>query len=367
VLGAGPTAVSGTLSLPHEQGSRPAVVLLAGSGPNDRDETIGRNKPFKDLAWGLATRAVAVLRFEKVTYAHPSEVKQAHDFTVADKYLPHAIAGVQLLQQHPAVEAGGVFVLSHSLGGTIAPRVAADEPSIAGLVIMAGGTTPLHWAAVRQVRYLASLNPQTAAASESVIKAMTEQAELIIDSPRLSPSTPPNDLPFGTPAPYWLHLRGYNPGRDRCKVGEADTHPPRRSGLPGDRVRRSRAVGGRSRSPSRREGDRLRRRQSLLLPRQRPFSTSRIRASTAHGPRRGSRHRPLAGERRRQCRSIRCTGCWLAAVPETHRIRGKLGPPPLPPRERRRGESGFCHAGATGVPPQASGATSARVSENVHW
>jgi hypothetical protein len=66
-------------------------------------------------------------------------------------------------------------------------------------VIMAGGTTPLHWAAVRQVRYLASLNPQTAAASESVIKAMTDQAELI-DSPRLSPSTPPNDLPFGTPA-----------------------------------------------------------------------------------------------------------------------------------------------------------------------
>jgi hypothetical protein len=55
-LGSGPLAVPGTLSLPHEQGRLSAVVLLAGSGSLDRDETIGRNKPLKDVAWGLATR-----------------------------------------------------------------------------------------------------------------------------------------------------------------------------------------------------------------------------------------------------------------------------------------------------------------------
>jgi uncharacterized protein len=48
------------------------VVLLSGSGPQDRDETIGRNKPLKDLAWGLASAGVAVLRFDKVTHAHPA-------------------------------------------------------------------------------------------------------------------------------------------------------------------------------------------------------------------------------------------------------------------------------------------------------
>ena len=85
----------GTLSLPRRPGSAPypAVVLLAGSGPLDRDETIGRNKPFKDLAWGLASRGVAVLRFDKVTYAHPGQVKEAQDFTLADEYLPHAAGG----------------------------------------------------------------------------------------------------------------------------------------------------------------------------------------------------------------------------------------------------------------------------------
>ncbi|MGH3781366.1 MAG: hypothetical protein ACRDRO_12255 [Pseudonocardiaceae bacterium] len=80
-------------------------------------------------------------------------------------------------------------MLGHSLGGTVAPRVAAGEPSVAGLVILAGGTQPLHWAAVRQVRYLASLDPDTAAASQPVIEAMSERARMV-DSPDLSPSTP---------------------------------------------------------------------------------------------------------------------------------------------------------------------------------
>jgi pimeloyl-ACP methyl ester carboxylesterase len=141
----------------------------------------------KDLAWGLASRGVAVLRFDKVTYAHPREVTASPGFTVADDYMPHA--AVDLLQRHPSIDSERVFLLGHSLGGTIAPRVAAAGPSIAGLVILGGGTQPLHWAAVRQIRYLAGLDPNTAAASASVIEAITEQARLV-DSPGLSTSTP---------------------------------------------------------------------------------------------------------------------------------------------------------------------------------
>jgi dienelactone hydrolase len=134
------------------------VVLLAGSGPHDADETIGRNKPLKDLAWALASAGVAVARFEKVTHAHPDQVTANPDFTVTDEYVPHAVAAIGALRGHPAVDAGRVFVAGHSLGGTVAPRVAAAEPSVAGLVIMAGGAQPLHWSAVRQLRYLASLD-----------------------------------------------------------------------------------------------------------------------------------------------------------------------------------------------------------------
>jgi dienelactone hydrolase len=210
LLGDGPLAVPGTLSLPKATGLRPALVLLGGSGPTDRDGTIAKSKPLKDLAWGLASRGVAVLRFDKVTYAHPGQVRTDRNFTLADEYLPHTVAAVDLLRGRGDVDAAQVFLGGHSLGGTVAPRVAAAEKSIAGLVILAGGTKPLQWAAVRQVRYLASLDPSTAAASQPGIDAMTAQAEQV-DGPDLSPGTPDHQLPFGVPAPYWLDLRGYDP------------------------------------------------------------------------------------------------------------------------------------------------------------
>ena len=209
-VGEGPLAVPGTVSVPRAPGRHTAVVLLAGSGPLDRDETIGRNKPFKDIAWGLASRDVVVLRFDKATFAHRGELAGIPGFTLVDEYVRDAVAAVRLLGAHPAVDAGRIFVLGHSLGGTVAPRVATAEPSVAGLVIMAGGAQPLHRAMVRQLQYLASLQPGAADATQPAIDAMTRQADMV-DSPDLSPSTPSADLPFGVPAAYWLDLRAYDP------------------------------------------------------------------------------------------------------------------------------------------------------------
>ena len=174
-LGSGPLAVPGALCLPRQRlsGLLPALVLLGGSGPEDRDGSIGRSKPLKDLAWGLASRGVAVLRFDKVTHAHPDLVSQNRAFTVADEYLPDALAAIALLQAHPDIDPARVFVAGHSLGGTVAPRVAAAQPSVAGLVLLAGGAQPLQWAAVRQISYLASLAPATAASSRPGIDALT--------------------------------------------------------------------------------------------------------------------------------------------------------------------------------------------------
>lgn len=218
-LGEGLLAVPGTLSLPHDGGPHPAVVLLGGSGPGDRDETFGRNKPFKDLAWGLASRGVAVLRFDKVTHVHAEQVRQDRGFTATDEYGPAAAAAIQLLRHQDGVDPGRVFVLGHSEGGTIAPRVATAEPSVAGLVIMAGGHQPLHWAAVRQVRYIASLNPGQEAAAQPAIEAITRQAQAV-DSPDLSSETPDSELPFGVPAAYWLDLRGYDPAVTAAGLGK---------------------------------------------------------------------------------------------------------------------------------------------------
>lgn len=141
-LGEGPLRVPGTLSLPVTPGPHPGVVMLAGSGPLDRDETIGPNKPLKDLAWGLAREGITVLRFDKVTFAHPHEVRHIDGFTLADEYLPAALAAVEVLRREPEVDPDRVFVAGHSLGATAAPRVAAADSAVAGLVILAGGAAP---------------------------------------------------------------------------------------------------------------------------------------------------------------------------------------------------------------------------------
>ncbi len=209
-VGAGALAVPGTVSMPATPGRHPAVVLLAGSGPGDRDGTLGPNKPLKDLAWGLATRGIAVARFDKVTFAHGAEVRRMTVFTVTDEYLPAALAAIEELRGDPGVDPARVFITGHSLGGTVAPRVAAADQLVAGLVIMAGGATPLHRTMIRQIRYVASLNPATAAATEPALEALERQADLI-DSDAFSLSTPAADLPLGTPAAYWLDLRDYDP------------------------------------------------------------------------------------------------------------------------------------------------------------
>jgi dienelactone hydrolase len=207
-IGSGPLAVPGALTLPHGRGPRPGVVLLSGGGPFDRDETSGPNKPLKDLAWGLASRGVAVVRFDKVTYAHSSQVANAPDFTMTDEYVPHAVAAVHLLQRQSAVDPARIFVLGHSMGGKVAPRVATSEASVAGLVILAGDAQPMQQAAIRVGRYMASLNPDPALAA--ALETVTRQAATV-ESPDLSPSTPASDLPFGLCGAYWLDLRGYDP------------------------------------------------------------------------------------------------------------------------------------------------------------
>jgi pimeloyl-ACP methyl ester carboxylesterase len=226
--------VSGTLTLPGECST--GVVLLAGGGPFDRDETSGPNKPLKDLAWGLATQGIAVLRFDKLSANRP-EVMTAPGYTMTSEYVPHGIAAVRALAEH----VDQVFLVGHSMGGKVAPKIAADEPLVAGVVIMAGDTQPMHHAAVRVITYLAG----TGAVPPETIELFKHQAA-VVDGPDLSSATPA-DLPFGMPSSFWLDLREYDAvataakldvpililqgGRD-YQVTVADDLPAWRDGLP---------------------------------------------------------------------------------------------------------------------------------------
>ena len=74
VINSGKFQLPGTLSMPKDVvGNVPVVILVHGSGPHDRDETIGPLKPFRELAWGLAEQGIAVIRYDKRTYVYKGE------------------------------------------------------------------------------------------------------------------------------------------------------------------------------------------------------------------------------------------------------------------------------------------------------
>jgi len=208
----GKWALPGTLTIPTGKGPFPAVVLVHGSGPHDRDETIGPNKPFRDLAWGLASRGIAVLRYEKRTkvYAKKLASMKGERFTVKDETIEDALSAVSLLRRSEGIDAKGIFVLGHSLGGMLVPRIGAADPKIAGLIVMAGTTRHLEDVILDQMTYIFSLDGRISQGEAKRLERIKKQVAKVKD-PNLSVDTPASELPFNTPASYWLDLRGYDP------------------------------------------------------------------------------------------------------------------------------------------------------------
>jgi hypothetical protein len=210
------TVVSGrwklpaTLTLPVGDGPFPAVLLVHGSGPNDRDETIGPNKPFRDLAEGLATDGIAVFRYDKRTLHYADALTSMEDLTVQEETVDDALATVETLRTLPEVSANDIVVLGHSLGGTLVPRIGLGDPRIAGFVVAAGAARPLEDLILEQTRYLLSLEDHPTTEQQAALEALEEQVQRV-KGPGLATETPADDLPLGIPAAYWLDLRGYDP------------------------------------------------------------------------------------------------------------------------------------------------------------
>lgn len=211
-FGKAPFVLPGTLTLPAGKGPWPALVLVHGSGPQDRDGTIGANAPFRDLAWGLARRGIAVYRYDKRTRAAPqafnSEFKER--MTVQEETVLDAAEAATILRGQPQVDPGRVFVLGHSLGGTLLPRIGARCTFAAGFISLAGATRPMEDMILEQYRYLH--------VPEAVLADMTARVARVKS---LAPGTAASGpLPFDVPASYWLDLKGYDPGREAAKLGK---------------------------------------------------------------------------------------------------------------------------------------------------
>jgi dienelactone hydrolase len=216
-VGTDPWQLPGTLAVPTGPGPFSAVVLVHGSGPNDRDETVLGNKPFRDLAGGLATHGIAVLRYEKRTRQYQDKLANVKDLTVKEEVLDDALAAVALLRKTKGIDPKRVFVLGHSLGATAAPKLGQLDQRIAGLILMAAAARPIEDALVEQVEYGLTLVEEPTEEQRAEVAKIKRVVARLKD-----PALPAEELAsgklLGATFVYWRSLHGLEPTENAAKI-----------------------------------------------------------------------------------------------------------------------------------------------------
>lgn len=196
----------GMLTRPEGDGPFPAVVMVAGSGPGDMDETVGPNKPFRDMAIGLAKQGIATLRFDKRAHVYGMQMK-GKPITVDDDETDDALSALQVLAARAHVDAGRLFVLGLSQGAMLAPRIAKRSGRLAGIVMMAAPARPMLDVMADQFRVLGAAGRLSAADVAEREKAIDAERRLLADA---DPARPPQGDFFHAPQSFWLSLHAHH-------------------------------------------------------------------------------------------------------------------------------------------------------------
>lgn len=196
----------GILTSPKKGNNFPIVVLVHGSGPSDMDETIGPNKPLKDIAAGLAAKGIASIRYVKRTMLYQAEFGKS--FTVKEEVLDDALAAVALARTIPTADKKQIYVLGHSLGGMLAPRIATLAPDLKGILLLAAPAVKLPDLIIEQNKYIVEASKDTTLA----MKKQLDTAIMEVSKAKIFKlgTIKADSVILGLPASYWVDLNSYN-------------------------------------------------------------------------------------------------------------------------------------------------------------
>ncbi|MES2762790.1 MAG: DUF3887 domain-containing protein [Bacteroidota bacterium] len=205
----GTLTLPGALCVPNNIKNPPVVILLAGSGPNDKDESIGPNKGLKDLAIGLASNGIATYRYDKRTLTYGKEISQQMDkFGIEQEVIEDALSAINILKKNPDFKNSKVYIAGHSLGAMSAPLIASKSKAVSGIILLAGNARPLEDLLVEQYTYIYGLDSLNASEKKE-IETLVAQTKTIKD-PKLLKAAKKEDLPLGLTSYYWQSLTKYN-------------------------------------------------------------------------------------------------------------------------------------------------------------
>ena len=196
------------LTLPTGKKDVPCIIFVHGSGPNDMDETIYDNKPFKDLAYGLSSNGIATFRYNKRTNQYSKELSKSMDtMTLNSEVLEDVVLAYKFVAKQKGINSSRIYILGHSLGGYVIPKIAELLPKAAGFIILAGSARPLEDLLIDQTQYISELpNSQITQEQLKEIKEIIEK----IKKEDFSFMKSPTDYPFAMPPAYWQYLHKYD-------------------------------------------------------------------------------------------------------------------------------------------------------------
>lgn len=200
----------GLSTIPKDKDEYPVVILVHGSGPNDKDETVGPNKPFRDIAYGLASKGIGVLRYDKRVFAHRDKwISEQEELTVYDETIDDVVYAYDYILDNKDINATGVYVLGHSLSGYLMPRIANEIPDASGYVVLAGPSRPMEDLLVYQIPYLSNLDGKITDEEQQQIdyyQSVYDKVKNIDESSNYTTA----DL-GGLGKAYYLDLKDYKP------------------------------------------------------------------------------------------------------------------------------------------------------------
>ncbi len=200
--------ISGELVVPIECNNCPVVILVHGSGPNDKDETIGPTKVFKDLALGLASKGIASYRYDKRFYLYPELMKE--QFDLYDETINDAISAYHTLKSDTSLHFGKYVMLGHSLGAYSMPLIADSLKSLNGAILFSGNARKLEDLIEYQMHYLTGLDGVITEEEAKIINENEVKANLIRDN-NFSSKTSSDSLLAYWPGTFWKGVKNYDP------------------------------------------------------------------------------------------------------------------------------------------------------------
>ncbi|MGD6843006.1 alpha/beta fold hydrolase [Bacillus infantis] len=217
VIGEGEFALPGVLTVPKGEGPFPAVVLVHGSGSNDRDEKAYSYKPFRDIAVGLANEGIAVLRYDKRTRVHPLKSSLTPGFSIQEETVEDANLAVERLLAEKEIDHDQIFVLGHSQGGFALPLILENDKqdNIKGAIGVAGPAGKfqglLLWQMEEAVKRAEKMNaPAEQLQAVKANLALYQEQFAILNNPAYSKDNIPASFKLQNPY-WWFDLRDYEP------------------------------------------------------------------------------------------------------------------------------------------------------------